>query len=83
MIGRVGRLEERIYVASNADRILVFAVDGTCLDNIELEEGLEVNKLLITDTDPQQPGNELLVHNSNDTILFYTVNTKGDYQKIP
>lgn len=74
VVGSVGGLEDRIYVASNADRILVFTTDGDYLDYIELEEGLEVNQLLIIDIDPQQAGNELLIHNSNDTILFYTVN---------
>jgi outer membrane protein assembly factor BamB len=83
VIGQVGSLENRVYVASNANKILIFSIDGAFIDSIEFDEGVEVIKLQIIDMDSQRKGLELLVYNSNDTILFYNVNHKGDYQKLP
>src|SRR5277367_5138382 len=83
VIGKVGELPDRIYVGANTNKLLVFDFDGTYLDTIEIDEGDEIIKLVISDV-AENPhiGNELIIQTSNDSILFYGINNKGDYQKL-
>lgn len=82
VIGMIGELPERIYVGANTNRVLVFDLNGLYIDNIELDEGVEVEKLIILDV-TNHSGNELIVQVGDDSILFYNHNHKGDYEELP
>jgi outer membrane protein assembly factor BamB len=83
IIGTVGELPDRIYAGANSNTVLVFEFDGTYLERIELDEGVEVKKLLISDIKNNQSKKELIIHTSDDTVLFYGINNKGAYQELP
>ena len=48
VIGKIGELKERIYIGANIDNVFIFDVNGEYLGKIELEEGVEVLKLQIS-----------------------------------
>ncbi|HEY5125473.1 MAG TPA: hypothetical protein VIK14_17225, partial [Ignavibacteria bacterium] len=82
VIGCVGDLEERIYVGSNSNKILIYDLLGNYLELIAMDEGVEAKKLLISDIRDRQPKKELIVQTSNDTIIFFGFNIKGVYQEL-
>lgn len=83
VIGKIGDLQERIYVGANADRVFIFDLNGGYLGDIELEEGVEVLKLQISNvTYNNSVGDELIIHTSNDAIIFYGHTARKGYQKL-
>lgn len=80
IIGKVGELSDRIYVGANSNIILTFEVSGEYIDCIELDEGVKVKKLRIIDV-TNDSRNELLIQTFDDSVLFYKVNHKKEFEE--
>jgi len=80
IIGKVGELPDRIYVGANTNMVLIYDLFGKYIDSIELNESEKVKKLRIVDV-TNHFGNELIIQTYDDSVLFYKVNHKGDFEE--
>jgi outer membrane protein assembly factor BamB len=82
-IGCIGDIDERIYVGANSNKILIYDIEGNFIDKIELEDGIEVKNILLSNIKSYNTKNDLIILTSNDAILFYGLNNKGLYRELP
>lgn len=80
IIGKVGELPDRIYVGANTNMVLIYDLSGKHIDSLELDESIKVKKLRIVDV-TNSFGNELIIQTCDDSVLFYKVNHRGDFEE--